>query len=161
MSSNTSKTKLILTAGKIAQGNNNESLIRYINRLNSELGFSIPTNRSNNKKLEIRPQTLAKYMVDTLNEFEFGLHEGDNINDNTITRFINRIKEEYPLNRPIDIEDDLKDYGFKKFVQWIRNNDGLQQEASSMLDSSIFNQPNNETNIIQTIIRILNEHDFA
>ena len=83
------------------------------------------------------------------------------VTDNTITRFINKIKEEYPLYRPIAMENDLKDYSFPSFVKRIRANEGLRQEASSIIDSRLFKQPNYGKNIIQAIIRKLNEHDFV
>ena len=117
-------------------------------------------NKLNSADKETRKLTM---LLDTCGTFmTIILHIWRNmVTDNTITRFINKIKEEYPLYRPIAMENDLKDYSFPSFVKRIRANEGLRQEASSIIDSRLFKQPNYGKNIIQAIIRKLNEHDFV
>ncbi len=154
-----SKTNAILKAGHVMQGNNTQKLLGYCNRLNNELGFNITTTSGG---YVLRDSSYATRLVEPLNEFQFGLREGNSVNDTTMNKFIERVQNENPYDRPIDYSD-LKDFNDYQFSKWARTNNGVYNELTTRINSRTLEQYKKTypKNIIHTIIRILNEHNFA
>ncbi|KAK8887606.1 hypothetical protein M9Y10_038657 [Tritrichomonas musculus] len=156
-----SKTTLILESGHVLQGNNTQKLLGYCNRLNNELGFNISTTNAQGGLLADR--TYARNLLKVLNEFNFGIREGNIVNENSIERFIQRVQEDHPIERPLTHKD-LAGMGDDTFSKWIRITPSFYNELSKSVDKRILRQHGDEAfpnNIINTAISILNYHNFA
>ena len=141
------------------QGNDTQKLLGYCNRLNNELGFNIIATSGG---YVLRNESYASRLVDPLNDFEFGKREWNVVNNNNMNRFINRVQNENPFDRRIDYSD-VKDFSDYQFSKWARTNNGVYNELTTRIEPQTLEQYKkaNQKNIIQAIIRILNEHDFA
>ena len=154
-----SKTNATLKPGHVMQGNNTQKLLGYCNRLNNELGFNITTTSGG---YVLRDSSYATRLAEPLNEFQFGLREGNSVNDTTMNRFIERVQNENPYDRPIDYSD-LKDFNDYQFSKWARTNNGVYNELTTRINSRTLEQYKKTypRNVIYAIIRIRNEHNFA
>lgn len=97
-----SRTSLKLKQGDVMRGNNKERLGNYIDLINQELGTDLPNFDHPSNKISV----VAGPLTNFLNEHEYGLREGNDVNEERIRRFINRIKQEQDSTPPPIINSD-------------------------------------------------------
>ena len=94
-----SKTNIVLKPGNVMNGNTKQKLLGYIEKIQRELK-GIGINLYNDKT---KNEVIAGELASLLNKYNFGLHEGNDVNINTITKFINRIRQQFPIDRPLPL----------------------------------------------------------